>query len=105
MHHPDDPQNGPSLSASSLWEASSPARPPVNWGLRLTSPGWEHLYFGTIAQREQARRSRLASWLILGLSVGVIILLPLALEAARARATLGVWAVSLLIAAQRSPRG
>src|SRR5258708_11576081 len=104
MHHPGDPQNGPSLSASSPWEASAPARPPVNWWLRHTSSGWEHPYFGTIAQREQARRSRLASWLILGLIVGVIILSPLALEDARSRATLGVWAVGLLIAAALNRR-
>jgi hypothetical protein len=105
MRHPVDPQNGPSLSASSPWPEGTPARPPVNWWLRLTSSGWEQPYFGTIAQRERARRSRLASWLILGLFVGVTILSPLALEDARARATLGVWAVGLLIAAALNRRG
>ena len=103
--HPGGPQNGPSPSASSPWETSAPARPPVNWWLRHTSSGWEQPYFGTIAQRERARRSRLASWLILGLIVGVIILSPLAFEDARARATLGVWAVGLLIAAVFNRRG
>src|SRR5258707_12959923 len=103
--HPGGPQNGPSLSASSPWETSAPARPPVNWWLRHTSSGWEQPYFGTIAQREQARRSRLASWLILGLIVGVIILSPLAFEDARSRATLGVWAVGLLIAGVFNRRG
>ena len=30
----------------------------VNWWVRHTSSGWEQSYFGTLAQREQARRSR-----------------------------------------------
>jgi hypothetical protein len=105
MRHPVDPQSGPSVSGPSPWEEGTPARPPVNWWLRHTSSGWEHPYFGTIAQREQARRSRLASWLILGLLVGVTILSPLALEDIRARVTLGVWAVGLLIAAVLNRRG
>src|SRR5215470_5143834 len=55
----------------------------VHWWLRHTSVGWEQPHFGTIAQRERARRSRLISWIILGLLVSMAILSPLALEDAR----------------------
>src|SRR5258707_3575118 len=88
------PRDRPSPPAAHAWAADtssspgSPGRPQVNWWLRYTSTGWEQPYFGTLAQRERARRSRLVSWLILGLLVGVAILSPLALQAARARFTL-----------------
>jgi hypothetical protein len=104
------PAHGPS-SVPPRWSAESfhagwmgpPPRVP-GW-LRLTSWGWEQPYFGTLAQRERSRRSRLASWLILGLLVGVAILSPLALQDARARATLAVWVMGLLGAAALNRRG
>jgi hypothetical protein len=80
-------------------------RPQVNWWLRYTSWGWDQPTFGTLAQRERQRRSRLASWLILGLLAGVIVLSPLALQDARARATLVVWVVGLLGAVALNRRG
>lgn len=49
-------------------------RPP-NWWLRLTSWGWNRQLV-SVEEREQARRSRLASWLILGLLVFELLLLP-----------------------------
>lgn len=52
--------------------------PRVNWWLRLTSSGWEQPAV-TIEQREHARRSRLASWIILGLLIAVLVLIPTAL--------------------------
>ncbi len=72
--------------------------------LRLTSSGW-HTPQATIEQREAARRSRFASWVILGLLVGVAILSPLALDDVRARVTLAVWVVGLLGAAVLNRRG
>ena len=48
----------------------------VNWWLRLTSSGWERPQV-TIADREHARRSRLASWIILGCLVADALLGPI----------------------------
>lgn len=77
----------------------------ANWWIRLTSSGWERPDEGSIAQREKARRSRLIAWLILGLLVGVAILSPLALQDARARLTLALWALGLLGTAALNRRG
>src|SRR5258707_12138352 len=85
------PRDRPSPPAAHEWAADtssspgSPGRPQGNWGLRYTSTGWEQPYFGTLAQRERARRSPLVSWLILGLPVGGAILSPPAGPGARAR--------------------
>lgn len=49
------------------------AAPRVNWWLRLTSSGWDKPQI-TIEQRETARRSRLTSWIILGLGVVLLLL-------------------------------
>jgi hypothetical protein len=94
---PDVPQDG---LQDGLQE-----RPRVNWWLRHTSSGWDRPYFSSLVARERARRSRLASWLILGLLVGVAILSPLALEDARARLTIAIWVVGLLGAATLNRRG
>ena len=48
----------------------------VNWWLRLTSAGWDKPQY-TVAQREMTRRSRLASWLILGLFLALVVVSPL----------------------------
>ncbi len=47
---------------------ATPKPPRVNWWLRLTSSGWDKPQ-RTIHEREIARRSRLTSWLVLGLLV------------------------------------
>jgi large-conductance mechanosensitive channel len=47
----------------------------VNWWLRLTSSGWDKPQ-RTIQERERARRSRLTAWLVLGLLVTDLLLLP-----------------------------
>ena len=53
---------------------SAPSLPRVNWWLRLTSSGWDRPQ-RTIQERELARRSRLTSWIILGLFVVDVLLL------------------------------
>ncbi|MBF6591292.1 MAG: hypothetical protein IVW57_12305 [Ktedonobacterales bacterium] len=57
----------------SLGEEYDP-RPRVNWWLRLTSSGWDKPQT-SIEQRELVRRSRLASWIILGLLVADVVLI------------------------------
>ncbi len=96
------PPNSPSTIA--------PTNPPLptphaNWWLRVASWGWEEPYFRSLADRERARRSRLAAWIILGLAIGVVILSPLGYQDLRARATLAVWAVGLALAAALNRRG
>src|SRR5215470_3849085 len=77
---------------------------PVNGWLRLTSSGWDRPQ-RSIETRERARRSRLVSWLILGLLVGVAILSPLAIDDARSRWTLGGWVLGLVLSAVLNRRG
>jgi hypothetical protein len=111
MQYSAGPQHGPSSASEPPWSAEpllwggSGRRVRVNRWLRRTSWGWEQPSFSTLAGREQARRSRLASWLILGLLVGVIILSPLALQDGRARLTLAGWILGLLGAAALNRRG
>ncbi|HKS70187.1 MAG TPA: hypothetical protein VJQ45_07190 [Ktedonobacterales bacterium] len=50
----------------------------ANWWLRLTSSGWDGPQ-ATIEERERVRRSRLASWIILGLLIVALVLVPAAL--------------------------
>lgn len=47
----------------------------VNWWLRLTSSGWNKPQ-ETIEQREIMRRSRLLSWILLGLFVVLLVFIP-----------------------------
>jgi hypothetical protein len=47
------------------------------WWLRLTSYGWDQ-NLRTLQERERMRRSRLLSWLLLGIFVVILLLLPLA---------------------------
>ena len=51
------------------------APPKVNWWLRLTSSGWDSPQ-RTIEEREKARRSRLTSWIIFGLLIADLLLIP-----------------------------
>jgi hypothetical protein len=56
-------------------------------------------------QREQARRSRLASWILLGLFIGMLILSPLAIGDTRSQLILGLWIVGLVGATVLNRRG
>jgi hypothetical protein len=62
---------GPRAGASVLL----PLAARTNWWLRLTSSGWDRPLV-TIEDRELARRSRLTSYIILGLIAGDLILIP-----------------------------
>ena len=77
----------------------------TNWWLRQTSWGWNLPVGAPLWQREQARRSRLASWVILGLVVGVVILSPLAIEDIRSQLTLAVWVLGLVGAVALNRQG
>ncbi|MGO8947160.1 MAG: hypothetical protein ACLQUY_05760 [Ktedonobacterales bacterium] len=106
---PPSPQSDPLLwnAASTQFPSpeSSNKRSPLSiavtlgdWWLRLTSSGFSTVT-ATLAQRERERRSRLLSWLILGLLGGEIIVSPLAASDLRARATLLIWLVGLALVA------
>jgi hypothetical protein len=69
----------------------------ANWWLRLTSSGWNRPLY-TTEQRETARRSRLASWLILGLALALLVLSPLASGDVQTLVAFSVFAVGLLVA-------
>ena len=77
----------------------------ANWWLRQTSWGWNLPIGAPLWQREQARRSRLASWVILGLVVGVVLLSPLAIEDTRSQLTLAVWVFGLVGAVALNRQG
>ena len=77
----------------------------ANWWLRQTSWGWNLPIGAPLWQREQARRSRLASWVILGLVVGVVLLSPLAIEDTRSQLTLAVWVLGLVGAVALNRQG
>lgn len=62
-----EPKSGPPFGGQGS------AAPRVNWWLRLTSSGWDQ-QLNTLEQRERARRSRLASWIMLGLTVVLLLL-------------------------------
>lgn len=51
----------------------------VNWWLRVTSSGWDRPQ-ETIEQREKTRRSRLISWILLGVLVSLILFIPAAFK-------------------------
>jgi hypothetical protein len=76
----------------------------VNWWLRLTSAGWDRPQY-TIAQRELARRSRLASWLILGLFLSLIIVSPLVTGDTQTLIAFSLFAVGLVVCAVLNRRG
>lgn len=70
------------------WHRSQPSWPTVqtprsaptsNWWLRLTS--WEDPQEGLVFQdREKTRRSQLTAWMILGVAIVIVILLPVGLD-------------------------
>lgn len=70
----------------------------VHWWLRLTSSGW-NLPQTTIEQRECMRRSQLASWIILGLLVADVVLLPVGINDLGTLSAIIVVGIGLLAAA------
>lgn len=72
--------------------------PRANWWLRLTSSGWDKLQV-TIEQRELVRRSQLTSWIILGLTVMLVVLVPTGFQDPATLAAVGVAFAGTLIAA------
>ena len=70
----------------------------VNWWLRLTSSGWDGPQ-ATIEERERVRRSRLASWIILGLLIVALVLVPAALTDMPTLEALVAVIVGILLAA------
>jgi hypothetical protein len=56
----------------------APPRQRVNWWLRTTSSGWQRPP-RTLEEREIARRSRLISWIILGLGIVDALLVPVSI--------------------------
>jgi hypothetical protein len=76
----------------------------VNWWLRLTSSGWDKPQY-TIAQRELARRSRLASWLILGLYLALVVVSPLVTGDTQTLVAFSLFAVGLTVCAALNRRG
>lgn len=68
MQQSGDPMiGGPTLAGY------GPRRP--NWWLRMASSGWDRPQI-TVEQREAVRRSQLTAWILLGLLVGDILLIP-----------------------------
>jgi len=75
-----------------------------NWWLRLTS--WEAPQWGsTLQDRERARRSQLASWLILGIGIVIALLLPLGLGDFGTLVALLIAAAGLVFAAALNRNG
>ncbi|MFI5273219.1 MAG: hypothetical protein ACHQ4H_09345 [Ktedonobacterales bacterium] len=68
-----------------------------NWWLRLTSSGWNRPQV-SVDEREMARRSRFASWIILGLLIIDVLLLPLGAGDPSTLSAIVVIALGLLIA-------
>ena len=69
--NPQSMGRGPRAGAS----VRLPPTADPNWWLRLTSSGWDRPLL-TIEDRENARRSRLTSYIILGLIVADLVLVP-----------------------------
>lgn len=53
--------------------------PHVNWWLRMTSTGWDKAQ-ETIEEREKARRSKLMSWILLGILIALLLFIPATLS-------------------------
>ncbi len=75
-----------------------PQLPKVNWWLRLTSAGWDQPQ-ETIEQRERVRRSRLTSWIILGLLIMLLAFIPAGLQDPASLLAMPLGAIGLVIAA------
>lgn len=84
--------------AEMRFRKSASVKRQVRWWLRLTSSGW-NLPQTTIEQREQMRRSQLASWIILGLLVADVVLLPVCIDDLGTLSAIIVVGIGLLVAA------
>lgn len=84
--------------AEMRFRKSASVKRQVRWWLRLTSSGW-NLPQTTIEQREQMRRSQLASWVILGLLAADVVLLPVGINDPGTLSTIIVIGIGLLAAA------
>lgn len=78
--------------------------PRVNGWLRATSWGWQY-QLQSIADRERARRSRLASWIILGLFIADAIIFPIGIGDIGSEAAVVILAVGLAAAVLFNRRG
>jgi hypothetical protein len=76
----------------------------VNWWLRLTSAGWDQPQ-ETIEQRERVRRSRLTSWIILGLFITLVAFFPAGIHDPPSVVAMGVAVVGLVLAAMLNRYG
>lgn len=76
----------------------------VNWWLRLTSSGWDKPQV-TIEEREHARRSRLASWIILGCLVADAVLGPLGGSDTGSLIAIVAVGIALVVACMLNRRG
>ena len=90
------PQANNLLRLDSGVPTSPESRP--NWWLRLTSMSQDPNDL-SFAARERVRRSRLASWLILGIMVFDLLLIPLSIGSTGTVAAIGVAFIGLVIAA------
>lgn len=89
-------------AGSMLGDEPVPAR--VNAWLRLTSVGWDRP-LRSPEEREVVRRSRLTSWIILGLLIVLLVLIPGALSAPATLSALGGVLIGLLIIASLNRAG
>jgi hypothetical protein len=83
-------------------ERNAPER--VNWWLRLTSSGWESRAT-SLKQREAARRSRLASWIILGLLAADALIIPVGFGEVATLIAIATVALGILLAAALNRAG
>jgi hypothetical protein len=91
-----EPQAGriPAAPGRARGREQSEQRP--NWWLRLTSSGWDQP-LRTAEDRERMRRSRLMSWIILGIFVVLLVLTPGGLSAPATLLALGSVAAGLVV--------
>jgi hypothetical protein len=87
----------PSFQPNAAFPQPQAQKEPNIW-LRLTSSGWDTPQV-TVGQREMARRSRLVSWIILGLIVIDIVLIPAGFTDMPTLIAILLAAVGLIVAA------
>jgi hypothetical protein len=111
FQHPQNTHRSqPSLQLPSVPPPGGQISPPENFrhrggALRQLAGWWlgiasltGHIAENTLAQRELLRRSRLVAWLIVGLFMVVLVLIPLAITDQRAQMTLLLFTAGLLVA-------
>ncbi len=70
-----DMQRGGESPRDGAVTMANPAQRRPNWWLRFASSGWDKPQ-ATVDQREAVRRSQLTAWILLGLLVGDLLLIP-----------------------------